>query len=87
MVRCKRRCSGHRRVSWSSAFPVIGCIPSAQARELVDELREIQRKVEYQHIEASFGHDSFLVEVETMTQIVGGYLNRLWKERANHHSV
>ena len=59
----------------------------SQARELVDELKKIERNVEYKHIQAFFGHDSFLVEVETMTHIVGGYLNRLWKERANHHSV
>jgi homoserine acetyltransferase len=38
--------------------------------------------VEYHHIEAALGHDSFLVEVETMTTLVGGYLTRLandWK--------
>jgi hypothetical protein len=34
--------------------------------------------VEYQRVVASFGHDSFLVEVETMTQLVGGYLNANW---------
>ncbi|MEZ4667220.1 MAG: homoserine O-acetyltransferase [Anaerolineae bacterium] len=49
-----------------------------QALELVHALKELGREVEYQHIEASFGHDSFLVEVETMTHIVGGYLNQLW---------
>lgn len=52
---------------------------AAQARELVDVLEEQGRAVEYRHIEASFGHDSFLVEVETMTEVVGGYLNRSWK--------
>lgn len=50
----------------------------AQARELVDPLRRLKCEVEYQRVEASFGHDSFLVEVETMTEIVGGYLNRMW---------
>ena len=49
-----------------------------QALELVHALKELGCEVEYQHIEASFGHDSFLVEVETMTHIVGGYLNQLW---------
>jgi homoserine O-acetyltransferase/O-succinyltransferase len=49
-----------------------------QARELVDPLRRLKREVEYHRIEASFGHDSFLVEVETMTELVSSYLNRLW---------
>ncbi len=47
-----------------------------QALDLVLPLRELGRHVEYHHVEASFGHDSFLVEVETMTEIVGGYLTR-----------
>lgn len=48
---------------------------AAQARELVEALAG--REVEYHHVEATFGHDSFLVEVETMTRLVGGFLNRL----------
>lgn len=51
---------------------------AGQAQELVDALREVGKEVEYHHVEAWFGHDSFLVEVETMTRIVGGYLNKLW---------
>ena len=49
---------------------------AAQARELVEALPG--REVEYHHIDASLGHDSFLVEVETMTRVVGHYLDRLW---------
>ena len=57
---------------------------AAQGIELVNVLRDLQHEVEYRHVEASFGHDSFLVEVETMTTIVGGYLDRLWrKQHAN----
>lgn len=51
-----------------------------QARELVNALPA--KQVEYHHIEAALGHDSFLVEVETMTKLVGSYLTRLaaeWK--------
>ena len=47
---------------------------AAQAKELVDALPG--REIEYHHIDAFFGHDSFLVEVETMTRLVGGYLER-----------
>jgi homoserine O-acetyltransferase len=54
---------------------------AAQARELVDALRGAGREVDYHHIEATFGHDSFLVEVETMTNVVGGYLTRQWEKQ------
>lgn len=50
---------------------------AAQARDLVHALPG--RSVEYHHVEAFFGHDSFLVEVETMTDLVGGYLDRLYE--------
>lgn len=51
--------------------------PAIQARELVDTLSHLGRPVEYHHVEAPFGHDSFLVEVDRMSAIVGDYLNRL----------
>ncbi|MBI1277410.1 MAG: homoserine O-acetyltransferase [Anaerolineaceae bacterium] len=54
---------------------------AAQGMELVNVLRDLQRDVEYRHVEASFGHDSFLVEVETMTTIVGGYIDRLLRRQ------
>ena len=50
-----------------------------QAQELVGALPG--REVEYHHVQAFFGHDSFLVEVDTMTRIVGGYLNQLHDEQ------
>jgi homoserine O-acetyltransferase/O-succinyltransferase len=53
----------------------------AQSRELVDALNHVGCPVDYHRVTASFGHDSFLVEVETMTQIVGGYLKTKWHER------
>lgn len=50
---------------------------ATQARELVIALPG--REVEYHHVEASLGHDSFLAEVETMTAIVGSYLDSIWR--------
>ncbi|MDZ4764376.1 MAG: homoserine O-acetyltransferase [Chloroflexota bacterium] len=50
-----------------------------QARDLVDGLETIGRDVCYRHIHADFGHDSFLVEVDTMTTLVGGYLREHWE--------
>jgi homoserine O-acetyltransferase len=51
----------------------------AQAQELVTALEDVGRTVEYYHIEAPFGHDSFLVEVDRMQEVVGGYLDRQWR--------
>jgi homoserine O-acetyltransferase len=54
----------------------------AQARELSDALRRVGRPVEEHRVQAVYGHDSFLVEVDTMTTIVGGYLRRHWASEA-----
>ena len=54
----------------------------AQARDLTDALRRVGRPVEEHRVQALYGHDSFLVEVETMTAIVGGYLKRHWASEA-----
>lgn len=54
----------------------------AQARELADALRRLGRPVEERCVQAAYGHDSFLVEVETMTALVGGYLTRQWEADA-----
>ncbi len=53
--------------------------PAQQGYDLVSALENIRKEVQYHHVEAYFGHDSFLVEVETMNQLVGGYLDKLWQ--------
>lgn len=55
-----------------------------QALELVHALAEVGRDVEYHHVQAPFGHDSFLVEVDRMNDVVGGYLNRRWQQVRTH---
>ena len=55
--------------------------PAEQMVEMVEELWGLGRRVEYTHIEAPFGHDSFLVEVDRMEEVVGGYLERQWGSR------
>lgn len=55
---------------------------SEQALDLVTALEELKRDVEYHLIHADFGHDSFLVEAETMTHLIGGYLDKKWKQYA-----
>jgi homoserine O-acetyltransferase/O-succinyltransferase len=61
--------------------------PAEQGYELVQALESIGRELKYHHVDAYFGHDSFLVEVETMTQLVGGYLDRLWQRRQERLQV
>lgn len=51
-----------------------------QASELVEALQQRDvRRVEYHNVQASFGHDSFLVEAETMNMLVGGFLTKRWQ--------
>ena len=54
--------------------------PKHHHDELGGALRGVGKEVEQHHITASFGHDSFLVEVETMRRVVGGYLSQKWEE-------
>jgi homoserine O-acetyltransferase len=65
----------------SAAFLVVSfssdwLYPASQSQEVVSVLQDLERDVEYYHVTAPFGHDSFLVEVDRMTHMVGGYLNR-----------
>jgi homoserine O-acetyltransferase/O-succinyltransferase len=57
--------------------------PDEQAQELCGALLSLGRDVEYYHVQAPFGHDSFLVEVDRMTHLVGDYLDRHWKRHAH----
>lgn len=54
--------------------------PAHQSLEMVQTLMALGRDVQYQHVQAPFGHDSFLVEVEKMADVVGGFLDHLWQE-------
>ncbi|MCL4247860.1 MAG: homoserine O-acetyltransferase [Anaerolineae bacterium] len=49
-----------------------------QALDLVTALEQLEKPVQYHLVQASFGHDSFLVEVELMTRLIGGYLDHHW---------
>ena len=61
--------------------------PAWQAQELVQALQASGRSVEYRHIDAPFGHDSFLVEVDRMKEVVGGYLDRRWHALGRDRSI
>ena len=50
-------------------------------------LEDVGREVQYHHIDAYFGHDSFLVEVETMTHLVGGFLEKMRQRRTREQQT
>jgi homoserine O-acetyltransferase/O-succinyltransferase len=52
-----------------------------QALDLVTALEQTHGDVEHHLVQANFGHDSFLVEVELMTRLVGGHLDTQWQKR------
>jgi homoserine O-acetyltransferase len=49
-----------------------------QALDLVTALEKLKKPVEHHLVQAFFGHDSFLVEVELMTRLIGGNLDHQW---------
>ena len=48
--------------------------PPAHSQQIVDALARQQKEVTYCNIESSYGHDGFLLEVDTMDAIVSGFL-------------
>lgn len=60
--------------------------PPTQMRWLVEALKAADKEVEHHHIIAEYGHDSFLVEVEKLTEIVGGFLTRLNQSAPNSYT-
>ncbi len=51
--------------------------PSHQSKEIVSALTAVGADVSYLDIESSAGHDAFLVEVDTMTRLLGSFMDRL----------
>jgi homoserine O-acetyltransferase len=54
--------------------------PSYHSKELVSALTAAGADVTYLDIKSSWGHDAFLLEVETMTNLLGSFLDRLVRE-------
>lgn len=54
--------------------------PSYHSKELVRALHAVGADVTYLDIESSWGHDAFLLEVDTMTRLLKSYLERLCRE-------
>ncbi len=51
--------------------------PSYHSKDLVRALHTVGADVTYLDIESTWGHDAFLLEVETMTRLIESFLDRL----------
>lgn len=54
--------------------------PSYHSKQLVSALTAAGVDVTYLDVRSSWGHDAFLLEVETMTNLLGSFLDRLVRE-------
>ncbi|MEM7117466.1 MAG: homoserine O-acetyltransferase [Chloroflexota bacterium] len=58
--------------------------PSYHSKELVGALTAVGADVSYLDIESSWGHDAFLLEVDTMTNLLASFLDRLVREELSN---
>ncbi|MEE9213700.1 MAG: homoserine O-acetyltransferase [Thermodesulfobacteriota bacterium] len=49
--------------------------PSYQSKELLEAFRQNKSDVQYNEIQSPYGHDSFLLEYEKLTDLIRGFLN------------
>ncbi len=56
--------------------------PSYHSKELVRALHAVGADVSYLDIESSWGHDAFLLEVDTMTSLLQSFMERLVREHS-----
>jgi homoserine O-acetyltransferase len=54
--------------------------PSYQSREVVSALKGVGADVTYCDVDSDYGHDAFLLEVETLTGLIGDFLARICRE-------
>ena len=54
--------------------------PAYHAKELVSALTAAGADVTYLNIASTWGHDAFLLEVETMTKVLSQFLDRIRKQ-------
>lgn len=58
--------------------------PTYHSKELVSGLTAIGADVTYCNLKSSWGHDAFLLEVETMTGLISDFLERIVREHKIH---
>ncbi len=59
--------------------------PSYHSKELVSALTAAGADVTYLDIQSTWGHDAFLLEVDTMTKLIRSFLERLVREEQIQH--
>ena len=55
--------------------------PASQSREIVTELVAAGRHVTYLELDSVFGHDSFLIEVEQLEELLQPFLAEALRQR------
>ncbi len=85
-------CNGHNAL-WESfarsthvvylvvSFTSDWLYPTYHSKELVSALTAVGADVTYCDLQSSWGHDAFLLEVETMTRLISDFLDRVVKEQ------
>jgi homoserine O-acetyltransferase/O-succinyltransferase len=61
--------------------------PSYHSKEMVSALTASGADVTYLDIQSSWGHDAFLLEVDTMTHLIGSFMDRVAREEGVEHSA
>jgi len=54
--------------------------PTSQSKLIVNALRNNGKDVTFYEIQSSYGHDAFLLEVDTLTRLIRKFLNKVSKE-------
>ena len=53
--------------------------PPRDSQEIAAALRANGRNPEYYNIDVPYGHDSFLLEIDDQTPLIGGFLERVYR--------
>jgi homoserine O-acetyltransferase len=59
--------------------------PTYHSKELVSALTAVGADVTYCNLKSTWGHDAFLLEVETMTSLISDFLERVTREHKIQH--
>lgn len=58
--------------------------PSSQSREIVAALVKARRHVTYLELDSVYGHDSFLIEVDQLAELVVPFLRETYRQAVRH---
>ena len=55
--------------------------PPSESEQIVNALTHQKKNVTYCNIQSAYGHDAFLLEVDVMAKIIGGYLDTVTRKK------